>query len=98
MIKLVLKPTAQTIITNENIILKDGASVNGIFFANLLDEYGFINSNKMLRFQIVQDKIGEISFKAEVKTELDSVDKRKLENTLMSFLFFAIHTEQLSIC
>jgi len=70
---------------NENIILKDGASVNGIFFANLLDEIGFINNNKLLRFQIVQDKVGEIEFKAEVKKELDSADLRKLKDMLMPF-------------
>ncbi len=53
---------------SENIILKDGSSVNGIFFANLLDQEGFINSDKMLRFQVVQDKEGEIEFKAEIKS------------------------------
>ncbi len=52
---------------NENIILKDGSSVNGIFFANLLDQVGFINSNKMLRFQVVQNKQGEIEFRVEIK-------------------------------
>ncbi|NQT77493.1 MAG: phenylacetate--CoA ligase family protein [Bacteroidetes bacterium] len=71
--------------TNENIILKDGASVNGIFFANLLDEAGFINNNKMLRFQIVQDAIGEIEFRAEVKKELETADLNKLKDALMPF-------------
>ena len=52
---------------SENIILRDGSSVNGVFFANLLDQAGFINSDKMLRFQVVQDVPGEIEFKAEVK-------------------------------
>ena len=70
---------------NENIILKDDASVNGIFFANLLDQSGFINSNKMLRFQVVQNKRGEIAFKAEVKAKLDSADIRKLEDAFMPF-------------
>ncbi|MEN8225560.1 MAG: hypothetical protein ABFS05_09405 [Bacteroidota bacterium] len=70
---------------NENIILKDGASVNGIFFSNLLDETGFINSNKMLRFQLVQKKAGEIEFKAEVKKELVPKDLNKLKDALMPF-------------
>jgi len=70
---------------NENIILKDGASVNGIFFANLFDEAGFINSNKMLRFQIVQEVAGEIEFKAEVKKEMDDTDLGKLKDALMPF-------------
>ena len=70
---------------NENIFLKDGASVNGIFFANLLDQAGFINSNKMLRFQIVQEKEGEISFRAEVKSDMGKKDLDKLNNALMPF-------------
>ena len=70
---------------NENIILKDGASVNGIFFANLMDEIGFINSRKMLRFQIIQDKIGEIVFRAEIKNELNKPDLIKLNDALMPF-------------
>jgi len=70
---------------NENIILKDGASVNGIFFANLLDEAGFINNNKVLRFQIVQDVVGEIAFKAEVKREMNDTDLGKLKDALMPF-------------
>jgi phenylacetate-CoA ligase len=70
---------------NENIILKDHASVNGIFFANLMDEIGFINNNKMLRFQIVQDKIGEITFRVEVKKKLPEADLLKLQDALMPF-------------
>jgi phenylacetate-CoA ligase len=72
---------------NENVILKDGASVNGIFFANLLDQAGFINSNKMLRFQIVQDKAGEIEFRAEAKpaTGMNIGDIKKLKDVLMPF-------------
>ena len=70
---------------NENIILKDHVSVNGIFFANLMDEIGFINNNKMLRFQVVQDAIGEIEFRAEVKKELDTADLNKLKDALMPF-------------
>jgi phenylacetate-coenzyme A ligase PaaK-like adenylate-forming protein len=70
---------------NENIILKDGSSVNGIFFANLLDQTGFINNNKMLRFQIVQDVAGEIRFKAEVKREMEKGDLGKLKDALMPF-------------
>ena len=70
---------------NENIILKDGASVNGIFFANLLDQTGFINSNKMLRFQIIQNVAGEIVFKAEVKREMNDTDLSKLKDALMPF-------------
>jgi len=70
---------------NENIILKDGSSVNGIFFANLFDQSGLINSNKMLRFQVVQDKIGEIELKAEVKRHLGDRDLVKLKDALMPF-------------
>jgi len=72
---------------NENVILKDGSSVNGIFFANILDQAGFINSNKMLRFQIVQDKAGEIEFRAEVKpaTGMNNADIKKLKDVLMPF-------------
>lgn len=70
---------------NENIILKDGSSVNGIFFANLLDQAGFINSDKMLRFQVEQDKIGEIEFKAEVKRHMEKGDLGKLKDALMPF-------------
>ncbi len=70
---------------NENIILKDGSSVNGIFFANLLDQAGFINSNKMLRFQMVQDKTGDIEFKAEVKRHMEKGDLGKLKDALMPF-------------
>ena len=78
---------------NENIILKDGASVNGIFFANLLDEAGFINSNKMLRFQIVQEVAGEIEFKAELKREMDTADLNKLKDALMPF-FIKVNISQ----
>jgi len=75
---------------SENIILRDGSSVNGVFFANLLDQAGFINSDKMLRFQVVQDVPGEIEFKAEVKPgtgngAMKSVDFKKLEDCLMPF-------------
>jgi phenylacetate-CoA ligase len=82
---------------SENIIRKDGASVNGVFFANLLDQAGFINSDKMLRFQVVQHREGEIEFKAEVKPgtrsripgagngEMKNVDFKKLEDCLMPF-------------
>jgi len=70
---------------NENIILKDGATVNGIFFANLLDQAGFINSNKMLRFQVVQKEIGKIDFKAEVKAQMTGKDLEKLKDALMPF-------------
>ena len=75
---------------SENVILKDGSSVNGIFFANLLDQDGFINSDGMLRFQVVQDRAGEISFRAEVKPDtgnrgMKDTDIRKLEDCLMPF-------------
>jgi len=70
---------------NENIILKNGSSVNGIFFANLLDQAGFINSNKMLRFQIIQNVAGEIVFKVEVKREMNDTDLGKLKDALMPF-------------
>ncbi len=53
--------------------------------ANLLDEAGFINNNKILRFQVVQNKVGEIEFKAEVKKELSSADLIKLKDALMPF-------------
>ena len=70
---------------NENIIVKDGSSVNGIFFANLLDQAGFINNSMMLRFQVVQDVAGEIEFKAEVKRKTAEGDLGKLKDTLMPF-------------
>ena len=70
---------------NENIILKDGSSVNGIFFANLFDQTGYINSSKMLRFQIVQDREGEIQFNAEVKMQMAKEDVERLKDTLMPF-------------
>ncbi|RLD79870.1 MAG: hypothetical protein DRJ15_08415 [Bacteroidetes bacterium] len=70
---------------NENIILKDGSSVNGIFFANLLDQAGFINSSKMLRFQVIQDVAGEIEFKAEVKRQMAAGDLGKIKDALMPF-------------
>jgi phenylacetate-CoA ligase len=75
---------------SENVILKDGASVNGIFFANLLDQGGFINSERMLRFQVVQQRAGEISFRAEVKPDagnrgMKDADIKKLEDCLMPF-------------
>jgi len=70
---------------NENIILKDGASVNGIFFANLLDEAGFVNTSKMLRFQVVQDKKGEIEFRVEVNKEMYSKDVGMLKDALTPF-------------
>ncbi|MCD4725767.1 MAG: hypothetical protein K8R63_13095 [Bacteroidales bacterium] len=70
---------------NENIILKDHVSVNGIFFANLMDEIGFIGNQKMLRFQIIQDKVGEITFRVEVKKELPEVDLMKLKDAFAPF-------------
>lgn len=82
---------------NENVILKDGSSVNGIFFANLLDQEGFINNDKILRFQIVQDKEGDIEFRAEVKPgtgcrvpgagngALTIAEIKRLEDSLMPF-------------
>lgn len=70
---------------SENIILKDGSSVNGIFFANLLDETGFINSDHMLRFQVVQNKSGDINFRAEVKDAMSNADLQKLKDALMPF-------------
>lgn len=90
---------------SENIILKDGASVNGIFFANLLDEIGFINNSKMLRFQIVQNKTGEIEFKAEIKMAkgqrltangsvgIKNTDIKKLEDCLMPFFNKVVITQ-----
>ena len=78
---------------NENIILKDHASVNGIFFANLMDEIGFIGNQKMLRFQIVQNKVGEITFRAEVKKELPEGDLMKLKDALTPFFNHVIITQ-----
>ena len=65
--------------------LLQGSSVNGIFFANLLDEAGFINSNKMLRFQVVQEIPGEIRLKVEVKRQMADGDIKKLRDSLMPF-------------
>lgn len=70
---------------SENVILKDDASANGIFFANLLDQAGFINSDKMLRFQVVQNKAGEIEFKAEVKRQMEKKDLKILYDALKPF-------------
>lgn len=78
---------------NENIILKDHASVNGIFFANLMDEIGFIGNQKMLRFQIIQEKVGEITFRAEVKKELPEADLMKLKDALAPFFNHVIITQ-----
>lgn len=79
---------------NENIILKDGSWVNGIFFANLLDETGFINNNKLLRFQVIQNKAGEIEFRCEVKNALQGSELKKLSDALNPFfnmLFISEH-------
>ena len=70
---------------SENIILKDGASVNGIFFANLLDQIGFINNQKMLRFQVVQEVSAEIMFRAEVNNHLTDTEELKLKDALRAF-------------
>jgi phenylacetate-CoA ligase len=78
---------------NENIILKNGASVNGIFFANLLDQNGFINNDKMLRFQVVQNTAGMIKFKAEVKSPMPDKDEMNLRDSLMPF-FHAVDISQ----
>lgn len=90
---------------NENVILKDGSSVNGIFFANLLDQSNFINSDKMLRFQVIQDREGEILFKAEGRRhmangkreqetgKMKDKDIDKLKNALMPFFNKVVITQ-----
>ena len=70
---------------NENIILKDGVSVNGIFFANLLGQTGFINNQKMLRFQVLQEVPGEIEFKVEVRKNFTVTEESRLKDALMPF-------------
>ena len=70
---------------NENVILKDGSSVNGIFFANLFDQAGYINNNKLLRFQLIQESEGELLFNAEVKLQMGKEEEKRLKDTLMPF-------------
>lgn len=52
------------------IVLKDGAKVHGVFFTDILYEKG-IFTDRIKRFQVYQDKPGEIEFRIESQHKTD---------------------------
>lgn len=65
----------------DTITLKNGSKVHGVFFSDIFSELG-IFSNQISRFQIYQEKAGEIELRLECHNTLDLELK---ENLIRSF-------------
>ena len=66
---------------SDSIILKNGARVHGVFFTDILYEKG-IFTEKIKRFQVYQDKPGEIEFRIESPHKADISTDTLLTETL----------------
>jgi len=69
----------------DTIILKDGRRVHGVFFTDILYELNVL-AGDIHRFQIYQNRIGEIEFRLESKKRIDSSIKKQIEKSLLLFL------------
>jgi phenylacetate-CoA ligase len=65
----------------DTIILKDGARVHGVFFTDILFEKK-ISAEKIIRFQVYQDKPGEIEFRIESPLIVDKQTDNLLTEVL----------------
>jgi len=68
----------------DTIILKTGQKVHGVFFTDILYELGIL-TDKIQKFQVFQDKPGDIDLKIQCKEKLDVNLKHKLLILLSGF-------------
>lgn len=68
----------------DTIILKNGSKVHGVFFTDILFELG-IPVNTIQRFQVYQNRSGEIEFRIEAAHPLGKFHKNNLLESLKKF-------------
>ena len=68
----------------DTIILADGSKVHGVFFTDVLYELG-IYVNAIARFQVYQDKPGEIEFRIEPSNDFDDSLVTGIRGALSSY-------------
>jgi len=71
----------------DTIILKNGSKVHGVFFTDILSELNLKDTGLIRRFQVSQEKYGEIEFRIETSEDLKSSSLSLLENALNRFFF-----------
>ncbi|MAC40451.1 MAG: hypothetical protein CMJ05_01500 [Pelagibacterales bacterium] len=70
----------------DNIVLKDGSQVHGVFFTDIMYELkSEFNFNRISRFQAVQNKKGFLEFRLETTIKHDHDYCINLKNALLSF-------------
>ena len=81
---------------SDAIILKDGARVHGVFFTDILYEKG-ISYEKIRRFQVYQNKPGEIEFRIESPHVIDKQTDNLLAEVLRGYFSYVriIRSEKL---
>jgi phenylacetate-CoA ligase len=73
--------------SKDNIILKDGSHVHGVFFTDIIDELDLVGVRKMLRFQVIQTQAGEIEFRIEATDAFSIKDKNLIRDSLYRFFY-----------
>jgi len=76
----------------DTITLSNGSKVHGVFFTDIFYEIGIL-SKQVTRFQIYQEKVGEIEIRLECKNALNQVLKRKLLNSLEKYFTKVVYLE-----
>lgn len=69
----------------ELIILKDKSKVRGGFFTDIIAELNSKESEKIKRFQVYQEKEGQIEFRVESSKKISNLFLQKLNTTLLRF-------------
>ncbi|MBK9282710.1 MAG: phenylacetate--CoA ligase family protein [Sphingobacteriaceae bacterium] len=70
--------------TIDTIALKNGSKVHGVFFTDILYELNVL-TDKIQRFQVCQEKVGEIELRLESASGIDNSIRNVLHSTLMKF-------------
>ena len=79
--------------TADTITLKNGTKVHGVFFTDIFYELNIL-SDKVQRFQVYQEKVGEIELRIEGETSLEPEKKKLLIDSLNRFFDSIIYIEQ----
>lgn len=76
----------------DTIVLNNGSSVHGVFFTKILSEAGIL-SDKVQKFQVYQEKTGEIELRVQCEFPLDDKLRLQLLNALKKFFDNVIYSE-----
>jgi phenylacetate-coenzyme A ligase PaaK-like adenylate-forming protein len=73
--------------TTDNIVLKNGSKVHGVFFTDILTEIKPELARRISRFQAYQERSGELEFRLETKNNLPQDYLEQIEKALNNHFY-----------